>query len=112
MVNLISSVSMLSLMGQTGGDQQGEGNFLVSMLPFILIIGVIYFLMIRPQQKKTKEKQKLLSTVDKGDRIVTVGGIHGEVLKAEEKTLIVKIDDKTKVELDRASVSAITKKAS
>lgn len=100
---------MVLLMGQPADG--GEGNFLVSMLPFILIIAVIYFLMIRPQQKKTKERNQLLSSVGKGDRIITIGGIHGEVLKAEEKTLIVKIADKTTVELDRVSVASITKKA-
>lgn len=110
MESILTLTTMMFLMGQPAGGE-GEGGFLVSMLPFILIIAVIYFLMIRPQQKKNKERNQLLTSVGKGDRIVTIGGIHGEILKAEEKTLIVKIADKVTVELDRASVASITKKA-
>jgi preprotein translocase subunit YajC len=88
-------------------------NPFLSFLPFLLIIVVIYFLMIRPQVKRQKEREKLLGSVKKGDKIITAGGIHGTVvgIKEKENTLIVKIDDNVKVELERGSVSTIKRSA-
>jgi preprotein translocase subunit YajC len=73
----------------------------------ILIIAVFYFFIIRPQTKKQKERRKLLEAVDKGDDIVTIGGIHGKIvgLKNDGKILLVKVDDNLKLEIDRTAVS-------
>lgn len=78
-----------------------------SLLPFVLIILVFYFLILRPQQKRQKQRQKLLDSVKKGDRIVTSGGIHGTVEGVEDKTVLLKISDNTKVKLDRNAISSI-----
>jgi preprotein translocase subunit YajC len=83
-------------------------------LPFILIIVVMYFLMIRPQSKRQKEHQAMLAALEKGDKIVSTGGILGTIvgIKEAEKTLIVKISENTKIELSRNAVATVVKKRS
>lgn len=68
---------------------------------------VLYFLMIRPAQKRQKDKDRMLGALKKGDRIVTAGGIHGEILQVKEQTLVVRIAENVKVELQRSSVSSV-----
>jgi preprotein translocase subunit YajC len=89
------------------GSGQGGGSGLLGFLPFILIIVIFYFLLIRPQAKRQKTVQKMLESVKKGDLIVTAGGIHGKVVGTKDNILIVEIDDNVKVELDRGSVGRI-----
>ena len=62
------------------GPQGGEGGGFMSLLPFLAIIVIMYFLMIRPQVKKQKERQKMIDALQKGDNVVTTGGIHGKVM--------------------------------
>ena len=90
--------------------QQAQGGFeqlLSTIVPFLLIILVFYFLILRPQQKRQKERQKLLESVRKGDKIVTTGGMHGLVEGVEDKILLVKIDDNVKVKIDKSAVAVI-----
>ena len=89
----------------TGGG--GTGSFLSSLLIFIPIIAIFYFLIIRPQSKRQKETQRMLSTLKKGDRVVTIGGIHGTIQSVKEQSVIIKVDDNTKIEFSRSSVSSI-----
>ncbi len=92
--------------GQTGGE---GGNPFLSFLPLILIVLVMYLLILRPQARKQKDRQRMLETVKKGDDIVTVGGVHGKVVgtKNEDKVLIVKVDDNVKLDIDRSAISSI-----
>ena len=92
------------LMAPAGGE--GGGGGLMGLLPFVIIIVIFYLLLIRPQAKRQKETQRMLQSVQKGDKIVTSGGIHGDVVgvKDGKNTLIVKIAENLKVELDRSSV--------
>ena len=89
--------------GQPGGGMES----LMSLLPFVLIIVVFYFLILRPQQKRQKERQKLLESIKKGDRVITAGGIHGTVEGIEDKVLLVKIADSVKVKVERSSITTI-----
>ncbi|HHX50448.1 MAG TPA: preprotein translocase subunit YajC [Clostridia bacterium] len=77
----------------------------------ILYLGVffaiIYFLMIRPQQKQQKQRQQMLGSVKVNDRIVTIGGIHGRVLKMKDDILTVRIADKTEIEIEKSAVGRI-----
>ena len=93
--------------GGTGGAAGG----IMSFLPFIAIIAIFYFLIIRPQNKKQKDVQKMLSDLKKGDRIVTLGGIHGTIQTVREKTVIVKVDENTKLEFSRNAVSSVVSSA-
>lgn len=81
------------------------------MLPLVFIFVIFYFLLIRPQQKKAKEHQKLVESIKTGDQVVTSAGIHGTVTNVKEKTFIIKIADNVKVEFDRGSVAAVEKSA-
>ena len=89
-----------------GGEAGGPGAFM-TFLPFIAIIAIFYFLIIRPQSKKQKETQKMLSALKKGDKIVTVGGIHGTIQTVDEHSIILKVDDNTKIKFSRSAVSSI-----
>jgi preprotein translocase subunit YajC len=91
----------------TADAPSGPAAMLQMFFPFILIIGIFYFLIIRPQNKKQKETQKMLSALKKGDRIVTIGGIHGTIASVRENTVIVKVDDTTKMELSRSAISSV-----
>ena len=90
---------------QAGAPQQQ--NLLVSVIPFILIIGIFWLFIIRPQNKKQKETEKMINALKKGDKVVTIGGIHGVVSAAKEKTVVVKVDDGVSIEFNRSAIAAV-----
>lgn len=95
-------------MGQPG--DQG-GGLTSTLIMFALIFLIFFFMIIRPQQKRQKERQKMLDALKKGDKVLTSGGIHGTIVGIEEKTVLVQIADNVKVKVDRGSVSGVTKEA-
>ena len=72
---------------------------------------IFYFLLIRPQQKRTKEHRQMISNLKKGDRIVTSGGIHGRITGMDESTLTVEIADKVRVKVARGNVASLAQPA-
>jgi preprotein translocase subunit YajC len=92
---------------QGAGEAAGGGSFITSIIPFAAIILIFYFLIIRPQNKKRKDTEKMLSALKKGDKIVTIGGLHGVVQNVKETTVVVKVDDNVKLEFLRSAVSSI-----
>jgi preprotein translocase subunit YajC len=93
------------LMGQ---PNQGEGPGLMSnIILFGSIILIFYFMIIRPQQKRAKERQKLIESMKKGDKVITSGGMYGTVAGLDEKTVLVQIADNVKVKLDRSALATI-----
>ena len=84
---------------------------LMSVVPFVLIIAIFYFFIIRPQNKKQKETQKMIDALKKGDKVVTIGGIHGVVTSTKEKTVILKVDDNVKIEVNRSAVAGVEKES-
>ena len=86
----------------------------MGFLPLVLIIFIMYFLMIRPQAKRQKEHKAMLGNIEKGDRILTSGGILGTVagIKENESILIVKIADNVKVEMNKSAIAQVIKKKS
>jgi preprotein translocase subunit YajC len=88
-------------------DNQGIGGIASSLLPFLLIILVFYFLILRPQQKRQKEKQRMMDAVKKGDKIITSSGIYGTIEGIEDKTVLVKISDTSKVKMERSAIAAV-----
>lgn len=87
----------------------GPAGMLGSFVPLLLIIVIFYFFLIRPQNKKQKETQKMLDALKKGDKIITIGGIHGVISSVKEKTVIVKVDDDAKIEFNRSAISTVLK---
>ncbi|MDD5200707.1 MAG: preprotein translocase subunit YajC [Terrimicrobiaceae bacterium] len=78
-------------------------------VPLIFIFVIFYFLLIRPQQKRTKEHAQLVASIQSGDAVVTSAGIHGVVTNVKEKTVLVRVADNVKLEFDRASITAVTR---
>ena len=91
-----------------GGAGGGQGGGFSAFVPLILMFAIFYFLLIRPQQKKTKQHREMIGNLRKGDRIITSGGIHGRVTGATDTTLTVEIAEKVRVKLNRANVMALT----
>ena len=98
-------ISIAYAMGQGGAGGEGAGGF-TGFIPLILMFVIFYFLLIRPQQKKTKEHRAMISDLKKGDRIITSGGLHGRITGLDETTLTVEIADKVRVKIARANVGA------
>ena len=102
---------MAALMGAPQGEGGSSGSTLFSFLPLIAIIAIFYFLILRPQNKKQKETQKMLSALKKGDRIVTIGGVHGIIQSVKESTVIVKVDENVKLEFSRSAISSVERQS-
>ena len=96
------------LMGAPQGGEATPGSTLMSFLPLVAIIAIFYFLILRPQNKKQKETQKMLSALKKGDRVITIGGVHGIIQSVKESTVIVKVDENTKLEFNRGAISTVS----
>lgn len=92
---------------QDAAAAAGTGSLLFSMLPIFLIFIIFYLFIIRPQNKKQKETEKMIAALKKGDKIVTIGGIHGTVAQTKEKTVIVKVDDNAKIEFSRSAIASV-----
>ena len=89
----------------------GAGDFIGMILPLVLIMGVFYFLLIRPQQRKMKEHQEMLKKVGKGDTIVTTGGLVGKVVKViDERELQVEVGENVKVRIVRSGIADVRAK--
>jgi preprotein translocase subunit YajC len=91
---------------QGGG---GEGSLISTLLMFALIIGIFYFMILRPQQKRQKDREKMLNAVKKGDKVVTAGGMHGTVVGIDEKTILVQVADNVKLKFDRSAITSIVR---
>ncbi|MFN0157793.1 MAG: preprotein translocase subunit YajC [Bacteroidota bacterium] len=91
---------------QGGG---GDGGIMSTVIMFALIIGIFYFMILRPQQKRQKERQKLLDSVKKGDKIITAGGLHGTVAGLDEKTVLIQVAENVKMKFERSAVASVVK---
>ncbi|SRR6266700_85870 len=80
---------------------------IVSFVPMIVVIGILYFLIIRPQQQQAKEHRRLVDNLKTGDRVVTQGGIHGTVTSLKGNIVQVKIADNVKVDVNRTAISQV-----
>lgn len=87
----------------------GSSNQLLSVIaPFAIMFAVFYFLLIRPQQKKQKARNGMLGQLKKGDKIVTIGGLHGTILEITDDTVVLRVNDVTKMTFDRSAISTVT----
>ena len=88
-------------------DGAAGGSGIFTIISFVGIILIFYFLMIRPQSKKRKETEKMLAALKKGDKIVTIGGLYGTIQSVKDTTVIIKVDDNTKLEFLRSAISSV-----
>lgn len=98
---------LLSLLvqAQSGGSQA----MIYQIIMWVGIIGVFYFFMIRPQQKKQKEQKELLASIKKGDEVVTIGGLHGKVYHVDETTVTLDLDKGVKLTFEKSAISRTIK---
>ena len=100
--------------GAAGGAQGGQAGGFDGTFFFMIIatFAIIYFLIMRPQQKQQKQHQEMLKSIQKGDEVVTAGGIYGKVIEIEENTIDLKIAEGTKVKIERSRVGRVVNKGS
>lgn len=84
---------------------QGGGNALMQFLPIILIMVVFYFFMIRPQMKKAKDQKKYRESLKKGDKVITIGGIHGKIAEMNDTTIIIEVEGGNRLKIERSAIS-------
>src|SRR3972149_4896210 len=106
-LDVIAQYILFSL--QAAAKQSSPGGMLSMLLPFILMFVVMYFLILRPQKRKERERKALLSRIRKSDRVITAGGIHGVVTSVRETEVVIRIDDSkdVKVKVDRSSIATV-----
>ena len=92
--------------------QTAGANPLTSFIPLIFFVVIAYYVFIRPQTKRQKEQQRLISELKTGDRIVTAAGIHGMITNVKETTVTVKVADNVKIEMEKSAVSNVLKPTS
>lgn len=83
-----------------------------TLIFFGLIFVIFYFMILRPQQKRQKERQKMIDSMKKGDKIVTSGGLHGKIVNVDEKTVLIEAGDNIKLKFERSAIASITREAS
>jgi len=94
-------------MGAAGGQGGGDINTLMGFLPMVLILGVFYFLLIRPQQKKAKDHRELLQSLKKGDAVITQGGLYGKIAGMSDQVVTLEIADKVRVRVARGQIAGL-----
>ncbi len=102
----MNSISQgLVLLQAAAGSSSGQ--MVSTLVTFGLVFVVFYFLIIRPQNKKQKEAKKMIEAVKKGDKIITIGGIHGVVHAVKEGTVVVKVDDDSRIEFSKSAIATV-----
>ena len=100
------------LMAAPGADgASGSGSIVPTLVTFGLVFVIFYFLIIRPQNKKKKEAESMLKSLKKGDRVVTIGGIHGTIQSIKDDTVVLKIDGNTKLTFSRSAISSVVEQS-
>ena len=102
--------SLLAMAPPPDGGGGGSG-IMSTVLMFAFIIGIFYFLILRPQQKKQKERQKMLDSLNKGDKVVTAGGMHGVIAGMDDKVVVLQVADNIKLRFERGSISSVTRES-
>lgn len=101
--------SLIFILLQAGAGGQGQSG--MSLVFLVAIIVVFYFFMIRPQMKKQKLERDFRNTIQKGAKIVTIGGLHGRIVEVNERTFMIEIDTNVKVRIEKSAISAEATKA-
>ena len=98
---------MIDIAHAQGAPGAGGPGTLMTIFPFILIFIIMYFMLIRPQQKKTKEHQELLNKLKKNDEVMTSGGIYGKVVDLKETVVTIEVAPNVRIRVARAQIAAV-----
>ena len=105
---MLISLMQLAMGGLPGGNGQGQqSNPLMLIGWLVIMVALFYFMMIRPQQRKEKERKTLISNIKSGDRVIFGGGLVGIVANIKDKVFVIKIADNTKVEVVKGSITRV-----
>jgi preprotein translocase subunit YajC len=85
----------------------GSANLISTLIMFGAIFLIFYFMIIRPQQKRAKEREKMLSAMQKGDKVITSGGLHGTIAGLEDKTVLLQVGDNVKMKFERSAIASV-----
>lgn len=96
-------------MGQAAAPGGGAAGGFGAFIPIILMFVIFYFLLIRPQQKKAKQHQEMIANLKKGDRVITSGGIHGQITALDENTVTLEIAEKVRIKVTRSTLAGLNK---
>jgi preprotein translocase subunit YajC len=102
-------LAFVSILGQSPPPQGPAGGGLNFFVPLIFIFVIMYFIMIRPQKKRQDEQKKLVAALKTGDRVVTSAGIHGLISNVKEVTVMLKVADNVKIEIEKSAVTNVLK---
>lgn len=83
---------------------------ILQFLPLVFLFFIFYFLLIRPQQKKQKDHANMIAKLEKNDEVITVGGVHATIVEVREKTIILRIADNVKIEIEKNSITEVKQK--
>ncbi len=100
---------LFTLLAQAPGPSPAAPNPLASFVPIILIFIIMYFLLFRPQMKRQKEQAAMAASLKTGDRVVTASGIHGMISNVKDRTVIVKVADNVKLEMEKSAIVNVVK---
>lgn len=100
---------LLLAMAPSPDGQGGGGSMISTLIMFGAIFAIFYFMIIRPQQKRTKEREKLLSAVEKGDKVILSSGLYGTIAGLEEKTVLVDVGNNIKMKFERSAIASVIK---
>jgi preprotein translocase subunit YajC len=103
MAHLLTVVLMMG-----GGQADGKSSPFGMILPLVLIVVVFYFFMIRPQTERTKEAKKFREALKKGDKIVTIGGIHGKIIEVQDTTFTIETEGQGRLRIEKSAVASGT----
>jgi len=90
-----------------GNGAGGPGSVVQMLLPFAAMFAILYFIVLRPQQKQKADRDRMLNALKKGDRVVTTSGMHGTVVGLGEHTVTVRVADQVKLEFDRSAIGRV-----
>ena len=96
-----------AFLAQAQSPAPGPGGGIGFFVPFIFIFIIMYFVMFRPQKKRQEQQRKLIASLKTGDRVVTNSGIHGLISNVKDSTIIVKVADNVKIEMEKSAISTV-----
>ena len=106
----MSLISDALVLAQAGSAAPAPGGGILQVLPILLIFGAMYFFMIAPQRKKQKEHEKMLTTLQSGDEVITTGGIYGTITNVKADRFVIRVSDTTKLEVGKGFISTVVKR--
>ena len=100
-------IDLAYAMGPPPSSSGGAGSMLIQLVPIALVLGIFYFLVIRPQQRERRRREQMLASLKKGDRVVTAGGLIGTIVNVTERRVSLKLGDTVRVECLRSAITGL-----